>query len=450
MSFSVGVKISRRLVSFWYQTDNQRFQPLSIKGTQVVPLYFYIDQNQFYFGRHARDRFFNNDPNAYGDYFDIIQDPSKHFNFHNSPRRVKQLLYYGIEQYLSHFLTSVLYKSDSIESYRSSFPLKLIFDRDLSSPECKLVEDLFVEAGYRTLSVMHYQDLILEQLRTGDDRLADQAILMLTALDDTLFIDFYLKGAFTTASAMVFAKQGADPRVRLLGSMIVEYIQNQHSYLQLDVEREVSALLPYCKLLLTGNHVMIAEEAELTNGSRFWFRINAKNLEDRVQYYQGSQLVSNSLHDVIRNAGVLKDQVVVVLCSEQIQTPYFTKRLLQGFPQVKFLEASHTEETLQLAFNKPIYTKENQAAKNTQPLATISSNKAPRLPPLPSRRNVQPAMPPEKALSEFNQETVPKEDKTVFVPPLQASKPPLPIPKPVGNDRPRLVPPPPLLPKKKN
>jgi hypothetical protein len=127
MNGCVVVKVSRRTVTFWYQTDGQRYSPLLMKGAQEAPLYFYVENNQFDFGARARDRFYQHDPNAFGDYFELIKDPGRHFIMHNSSKRAKQLLYYGIEQYLSHFLNTVLYKSDSIESYRAGFPLEIYF-----------------------------------------------------------------------------------------------------------------------------------------------------------------------------------------------------------------------------------------------------------------------------------------------------------------------------------
>jgi hypothetical protein len=154
MSYCVVVKVSRRSVAFWYQSDGKRYSPLLMKGNHVVPLYFHVENNQFDFGAGARDRFFQHDPHAYGDYFELIRDPSQHFTLHNSPKRVKQLLYYGIEQFLSHFLNTVLYKSDAIESYRAAFPLKFIFEPDLAEPERNLVAGLFTEAGYRAVSVL--------------------------------------------------------------------------------------------------------------------------------------------------------------------------------------------------------------------------------------------------------------------------------------------------------
>ena len=138
MGSGVVVKISRKELHFWYQSEGSPFSPLEMKEGNVVPLYFYINGNDFVMGNFARDRSNMNDPNSYCDYFEIITDPSKYFTIHGDSKPVKQLLYYGIENYLSHFIKTVLYKNDSIESYRQNFCLRFWFDTDIEEKEKKL------------------------------------------------------------------------------------------------------------------------------------------------------------------------------------------------------------------------------------------------------------------------------------------------------------------------
>jgi hypothetical protein len=294
-----------------------------MKGTNEVPLYFYVQNNQFDFGARARDRFYQHDPDAFGDYFELIKDPSRHFTLHNSPKRVKQLLYYGIEQFLSHFLNTVMYKSDSIEAYRGAFPLKFIFEPDLGEPERNLVAEMFREAGYRTVSVLSYNHLLLEHLRESQVVGQEQAALLLTGLDDTLYLELYAKGAATADSGIAIPNQGADPRIRILAGMIVAYIQEQNAYLDLDMDREVGALLPYCAGLLTGARMILTGEAELTSGNSCWFRVNLKSVEDSLQYYSGDLMISTSVHDLLQRFDIRPEDVVMLLCSDQIKTPYF-------------------------------------------------------------------------------------------------------------------------------
>ena len=140
MKFCVLIKIRRNIISFWYQIKGSNYSPLKIKESNEVPLYFYVNGNDFIFGNYARDRYYCNDPFAHGDYFKIITDPSKQFCIYGNKKPLKQLLYLGIEQYLDFFIKNVIYKSESIESYRQNFPLRLSFDSDIEVKEKFLIE----------------------------------------------------------------------------------------------------------------------------------------------------------------------------------------------------------------------------------------------------------------------------------------------------------------------
>lgn len=412
MKYGVVVKVSRRSVTFWYQAEGKRFSPLAIRGSNEVPLYFCVENNQILFGQAARDRFYAHDPQSFGDYFEIIKDPSKHFVLHNNPRRVKQLLYYGIEQYLSYFLTSVVYESDSIESHRRTLPLKFIFEPGLDEPERRLVESLFTEAGYRTVSVASSSDLLLESLKTARLIGSEHAVLLLSGIDDTLYVEFYEKHCLMPASSLALPGQGADPRVRILAGMIMDYILIQNPHLDLDAAREASALLHYCTGLLSSTGAIITGDAELTNGDKLWFRVNLKEIDHRLQYYPGDLSVTAAISGIVEKFKIGSEQLMVVLGSGQIRTSYFTSRLLKQYPYVISAEPAHTDNAIQLFFNKHSHTTADERAVP------------------PPRPSPPPPLPPPNGRT------------------VQGTKPPLPQIKPAG-ERPKSVPPPPLPPTKK-
>ncbi|MXV14293.1 hypothetical protein [Hufsiella ginkgonis] len=423
MDFGVLVKVSRNSATFWYQAAGKQHAPLVVRDTNEVPLYFFVENNQFIFGSAARDRWFNHDPNAFGNYFEISQDPSGQFILHNIPKRAKQLLYYGIEQYLSHFLNKVLYKSESIESYRQNFPLTFLFDADLAEPERDLVEQLFTEAGYRNISVISQHNALIQYLRSAGFLEPGVASLVLAALDDTLYMDLYSAGAASPVSAAPLADQGADPRIRIMAGMILQYILDQNPFLELDIDHEVSAQLSFTAELLSAGGVIVTGDAELTDGSKHWFRINTGNVEERLQFYQDDLLVPASIQELIRTAGLNPDKVVVLLVSDEIKTSYFSTRLLNRFPHVRNIEPAHLEAMRQYVF------------KTITPIAG-KQTPSPAMPPLKTVKNPEAPAPGQPS------GPVPKP------PPLPPQKPPLP-----GSKRPPEKPPgftpPPLPPHKK-
>ena len=411
------------MVSFWYQSDTNAYAPLSIRESNEVPLYFYVNGNDFIFGSAARDRFNRHDPNAYGNYFEIIKDPGKHFTIYNNKKPVKQLLYYGVEQYLSHFLNTVLYKTDSIESYRQHFPLRFLFDTDIEDQEKSLIEHLFREAGYFNLDRLFYNRILFNVLWQQGVLPKEKAVLLLSGIDDVLYLKLYNNIQTEAIGTFKLEGQGADPRVKILADMIVEYILLQHSYLSVDKDNEIAVLLPFCASLLENTGAIISGDAELSDGNKYWFKINAKNLNDRLQYYSNDNLIYAAIDDLLKSAGLQIEEVVILLGTEEISTSYFSGKLLKKYHYVKELKPPDIRDTMKAVFAEIAKSdyKVKPQDKGTMPVTDTAPviPKAPEMPavpavpvfarpPLPAPKPPPPLPPKKVADSAARQVNVPK------------------------------------------
>jgi hypothetical protein len=133
MKSCVLVKVSKQTLSFWYQIEGEEYSSLSVKEGNEIPLCFYVNGNEFEIGSFAKERCLVNDPNSYYNYFENVKNPSKHFLLVGDVKPYKLLLYFGIENYLSHFIKTVLYKNESIDSFRENFCLRFWFEDDLEN-----------------------------------------------------------------------------------------------------------------------------------------------------------------------------------------------------------------------------------------------------------------------------------------------------------------------------
>jgi hypothetical protein len=384
MKYCVLAKISRRTVTFWYQSESNPYAPLSLKESNEVPLYFYVNENDFIFGSAARELFNRHEPNAYGNYFEIIKDPGSHFTIYGNKKPVKQLFYYGIEQYLSHFLNTVLYKAESIESYRQHFPLRFMFDSDVEDHEQSLIEHLFKEAGYFNLDRVNYNKALFQVLSQKNILPSQKAVLLLNGVDNVLYAKLYREIDNEPAGAFKLEGQGADPRVRILADMIVEYIIVQNSYLSIDKELEIGVLLPFCASLLLQTTAIITGDAELADGTKHWFKVNAHNLHDRLQYYSNDNIIYTAIDDLLSSAGLKTEEVMILLGSEEISTNYFSAKLLKKYQFVNSVKAPDIKDALKVVFAAI-------ASDNPSPPAA----KAPVV-PLPK---LPPPLPPKKVSS---------------------------------------------------
>ena len=371
MKFCVLAKISKRSVSFWYQSDGNAYAPLTIRESNDIPLYFYVNGNDFIFGCVARDRFYRHDPNAYGNYFEIIKDPVKHFTIYGNKKPVKQLFYYGIEQYLSHFLNTVLFKTDSIESYRQQFPLRFLFDTDIDDNEKSLIEQLFQEAGYFNLDRVQYNETLFRVLTEKGILSKDKAILLLIGIDGVLYLTLYKNILAEMIGSSKLEGQGADPRVKILADMIVDYIINQNSYLSIDKDAETAVLLPFCAGLLENISPIIKGDAELSDGNKYWFKVTEHNLNNRLQYYANDNIIYTAIDDLLKLSGLVIEGVVIVLGTEEISTSYFSNKLLRKYPYVKEVKAADTKDTMKFIFKG--ISDSNFQVKSKLPVAPLIS-----------------------------------------------------------------------------
>lgn len=429
MMYRMLVKVSRRLVSFWYQTNSQGYAPLSMKDGNEVLLYFYVNGNDFIFGNAARDLYNQHHPNAYGNYFEIIKDPAKHFTIYGNKKPVKQLFYYGVEQCLSFFINTVLYKSDAIESYRQHFSLHFLYDVDIEEKEKALVESLFNDAGYISTGRVNYDAALFEVLARHRVISSGKHVLLLNGLNGTLYFKLFDNYLRQPVNMFSMEGQGADPRVKLLAEMIIEYIIAQQSFLSIDTELEVNGILPFCTDKVNHLTPVIQGEVELTDGNKYWFRVSERSLNERLQYYSNDQAVYTNIDDLLEENKLNVDNTVILLVGEEISTSYFQHKLLKRYPHVKIVESVWLKDTMEIVFEglsrkvapppKPVMPV-SQPALPVSPPALPVSRPAPESPPVPAATSAPP-------------------------PPLPVAKPPLP---PVATPR-KPSSPPPLPPSKK-
>ena len=384
MDFCVLVKISKRTISFWYQTGKSLYAPLIINETNHIPLCFYVNGNDFIFGDSAKSLFYSHDPNAYGNYFDIIKDPSKHFVFYGIKKPVKQLLYYGIEQYLSFFINTVLYKSDSIESFRQNFPLRFYFDTDIEEKEKSLIVNIFAEAGYDNVESIDFKHSLIETLQSKNLFNPNKNILLLTGIDNTLYLDLFKSTSWDLLKSLKIEGLGADPRVKILADMIIDYVSTQNPHLSLEKESEIGHILPFVAGLLENYSPILKGEIEVIDGNKYWFTIKSRNLEERLLYANTDTQIYSAVDELLKSLEINVENTVIILGSEEISTPFFSSRLLKKYSSVISLESPIFEDAFKLIFSK-ISSNGYKSIKRTSlppqiPNALQSSIKSPAIP----------------------------------------------------------------------
>jgi len=372
-----------------------QYTSLEIKGESEMPLAFYINGNEFIMGEYARDRAASGDQNAFSNYFELIKDPINVFDFIGEKRPVKQLLYFGIERYLTHFLREVLFSPEwSIESHRPVFPLRIWFDTDILDNERVLVTSLFLEAGYKNLEVINFRACLLAAIANRKLCDARNNILLLTGIDNDLYLHLFLDGKHSVISQSFIAGVGSDPRTKLLAELMFEYITSDNPYVFLYKEKEIPFLLKEAIKVITDSHPIKMGNVTLSNGLQCEYSVLLSSVNDRLQYYTGHQKIYAEIDSLLVKNSIPSISVTIFLNGEDINTDYFIERLRQKYPNVKGISEKVHLDAMKILFNEiessgyksansPQNNKEIPPLQVKSPIPPLSAPVKPSLPAKP-------------------------------------------------------------------
>lgn len=446
MNYCVLIKFSKELISVWYKLQSEKYAPFNWNNSNDVPLYFHVNGNNFEFGNVAREKFYSNDPDAYGNYFEITEDPTNYFIIQGNKKPVKQILYCGIEQLLSRFLNTVLYKHDSIESYRHEFPLRFVFERDIEDKEKLLVENLFRDAGYNNIERISFNEYFLLMLDKMHIVPHKNSVLLLKSVDNTLYMDLY-KDITEPYQVVEFSKlenEGSDPRVLILADKILDYILVQNSFLNVEKSKETRALLPLAEDLLERNLPIHKGTTFLMNctGGPYYFSVRQSEINDAMQFNSNDFNITSAIDDVLKKSGFKASNTYIILGSRKINTLYFANRLLKKYQHVVSIDSANISQVLSFIFD------------NIESLEYEPTNSYPIAPPFITVPKLPPKLKETLISSPVPSVNMPPPIPSVAVmkkpnPSLILSKPALPpIPPQQPNNMTSVIKQPPLPPKK--
>jgi hypothetical protein len=395
-------------------------------------LYFYAKDNDFILGSAARERFLNGDQvNAFGNYFEIVTNPASYFTVYGNKKHVKFLLYYAVEQYLSHFLNTVLYKNESIEGYRNNFPLRFTFSNDVALKERLLVESIFKESGYDNIESLSYTQFLFTFLANENYINPQIPVILLSGIDGNLFIELFSKSFINPISNVIIEEQGSDPRIKYMAKMIYDDAMAT-ARLNLNLKSELTHLLPYAKEFLLQDSAIPKGDITLSDGTNCWVKIRRKDLDQLLIYDEGISKIFKAIEKILIENAFQSGTVQIILNGDSVNTHYFIEKIKEKFGNVIGTPSKTQNEVMKLLF-KNISDAGYQIKEKTKILDSYPNIKTSSLNVNTSSDYTAPIV---KTPPKVN--TPPK----IIAPPLTPSKPIIPTQVP-----PKVTAPPPMPPK---
>lgn len=464
--YCVIVRLSKNTIEFRYQIDNDQVEFLTLNEKEPeIPLAFCLNGDELIMGKYAQERASMNDSSAFTNYFELIKDRSKVFTYAKEQRPIEQLLYIGVERYLSAFLKEKLLGDDwTIESKRKDFPLRFSFASDVANNERRFVIDLFIKAGYRNVAELPIEDVLFSVTAPST-----KPKVLLAGLGGDLYMSHY-PNPKTCKCCRSLPGIGTDPRFALCAELIFDEIQKSIPWLSARKEDNMELLIAESGKVLQSKSPLYMGNIVFDTGEEGDFQININNLENQLKHSQTSMSMISELEYFLKMEALQPNQVDIVL-EGGVNTDYFASRLHDKFTSVFNVSLSDYIQVWNRVFNSVDLTPpdiqtsgENQSRpdlpglppinnKRSTPPQQINQNEVrrstpmpPGPPPMPSQNKNKVATPaPPPAPTPPPMPSTPTRKQTAPPPPPPVKKP---TPPSVGPARKQTFAPPPPPPKK--
>jgi hypothetical protein len=138
---------------------------------------------------------------------------------------------------------------------------------------------------------------------------------------------------------------------------------------------------------------IIKGEAILSDGKPYYFRVNERNLNERLLFLSSDSVIYSVIDDLVKTYGLDIKTTAILLASEEINTVYFSNKLLKKYPNVKGIGPSDNLDAMKVIFFK--------IADSGYLVQPITPNISPVLPDIKELKDipeaVKPGLPPVKA-----------------------------------------------------
>lgn len=184
-----------------------------------------------------------------------------------------------------------------------------------------LIENLFSEAGYDNIERIDYNECLFQSLISIGVLDANNAVLLLNGINNTLYLELFKELSNKSIGVSKLENQGADPSVRILAEMIIEDILDQESYLSVNKEVEVAALLSYSLERLENCTPIIKGNVILTDGKKHYFEVKQRVLKERLLYYSNHNIMYAAINEFLASNNIKNQNFTVLLGNKEINTP---------------------------------------------------------------------------------------------------------------------------------
>ena len=414
--FDVYILISRTRLKLIYSQNRKDLRSFKYESnSSFTPFYFYSDNNSILIGEKAKLKFNSSNNNAYYNYFELIKEVTKTFNFFGNQQNIKLLIVRAVEKLINEFLNEIIFSTKNIYELKDKINLNLVFYSDINENEINLVNDLFKKEGFTKIKSFNYNYLLLNYLDLNRKVGSFKGYITSDSIDQDLHLSYYDSLKRNNYKKKDVGKKIAEnPIIKIIAERLIGYAIDSKGF-NLDREAE-----------LKKHSLLLIDVAEKLKSKREFYQditlSNGVTEKVKIKFSQiNNTLITQShftkdfgfIQEFHKKTNLQQSDVIFILHGD-IHSTHYADKIKSNYAHVYVSEEPSTE-IFQLFYKDPecankgnlTLTKPKKAEKNTSPpplpppLKKTTSKKKPVTnksqktpPPLPKSNNLKSKGPP--------------------------------------------------------
>lgn len=375
-------------IELWSLDKNGRLQPIKYNSSNQLPLYFLLSGEEILMNNYAKDAYFNNEANAYGDFWENLENNSISYNRFASNNSFSTLLPYVLKEAVlplvakSHFHTNL---SNLLNETNTA----VLFDSFVEEKHKEIILNLFFEIiGFDPNSILSfgYFDSFREiQIKYKAITQSDSFILANISCGNFYF-HLIGKNSPLHLARKVLEGKGQDPVLDVVLDFLVEIAIAKGSMLKhIDIKKELkNDAIAILNKIPDGLVIHTVRNNNLdVNPLKISFHKN--EIEGRINNRQSLNFIQNEFDSFRRQNNA--EQLPIFLGGEIINKSVFRDFFNNTYSKVNFEEDDFNSNIIISCVNR-LLTKENSISDNRQipttPIQTLLKETPPvvKTPPI--------------------------------------------------------------------
>ena len=345
MNTDLFILIGRKKLKLLYCQNNIDIREYEHENNAHIPFYFYsTDNGDILLGESAKVKYENLDKNAHYNYFDLIKEVSKKFNFFGGPQKIDKIIIRATEYLINNFLKNVLFSDETVYDLKEKLNITLIFYNDVSENEITFVNNVFKKEGYTKIKSFYYNYILLNFLDKKRKIGSFNGYIIADSLDNNLHVNYFDNLTRKQYKSNAVGKDLAiDPKIKLLGSTILDVAIDKTGSL-VNPEEEIKKHDEVFKhaFKLFNQKAEFNIDIKLSDGAKARVKIKKSRIKNKLIFASEFTKDFSFLDHFYKKTGVQQSDMIFILHND-IHSDNFSDKIKSNYTNVYHSKEPSTE-----------------------------------------------------------------------------------------------------------